>query len=683
MPGKLSAPRDWGAESDKLGMCRFRHVRDWHCHTVLAATDGARVRYLDNKNQMRFGGVMRPRHAVLFALASVVLVATSVSPLSGQTYSVLYNFGTVSTDPYNPVYTGAIAQGRDGNLYTTASAGGGYDVGAVFSMSTSGTMTLVHSFSGTDGSCPFGGLTLGTDGNFYGTTFSGGTYGVGTVFMMTPSGTITTLYNFTGGTDGYYPYAPPIQATDGNWYGTTTGGGSIGGGTVYKLTSAGVFTTLYSFDGTTHGGQPRDPLVQGTDGNLYGTTIYGGQNSIGTVFKITTAGKLTVLYSFASEGYPDSPLIQGTDGNLYGTVEAYGAFGGGAAFKITTTGKYTLLHSMNPSTDGETPFAGLIQASNGVLYGANGTSSNTSYGTLFSLTTAGVFTVVHSFDGTTGSAPQVSLIQHTNGTLYGDTYEGGTGSLAPCPGGQCGVFYSLNASLPAFAGLVSTSGKVGAKVGILGQNFSSSSVVKFGAAQATTITLTGTTFIKATVPSGATTANVTVTTSGTTLTSNKQFRVTPQITSFTPSSGVQGSSVTITGVSLTQTSKVTFGGVAAKTFTVNSDTQVTATVPSGAKTGKIVITTSGGTATSSGTFTVQPAITSFTPTSGPVGTSVTITGSGFTGATAVSFNAVIASFTFNSDSQITATVPSGATTGPIKVTTSGGSATSTTNFTVN
>ncbi len=628
---------------------------------------------------------MRPRHVLLFALASVVLVATSVFPVSAQTYSVLYNFGIVSTDPFDPVYTGAIAQGRDGNLYTTASGGGVYDVGAAFRVSTSGTVITLHSFDGTDGSNPYGGLTLGTDGNLYGTTLQAGAVGLGTIFKMTPSGTITTLYNFTGGSDGGYPYAPPIQGSDGNWYGTTTSEGVNGAGTVYKITPSGTLTTLYSFDGGTHGGQPRAPLLQATDGSFYGTTTYGGQNGYGTVFKITSAGKLTVLYNFdtTQAGYPVSPLIQGNDGNLYGTAEDYGSLGGGATFKITTTGKYTVLHNMNPATDGETPYAGLVQASNGLLYGANGTGGSGGDGVLFSLTTGGVLTSLYSFDGTTGSAPQVTLIQHTNGVLYGDTFQGGTGSLAACAPGTCGVFYSLDSNLPAFAGLVSTSGKVGSKIGILGQNFSSSSVVRFGAVQATTISVTGTTFIQALVPSGATTANVTVTTSGTTLTSNKQFRVTPQITSFTPSSGVEGSSVTITGVSLTQASKVTFGGVAAKSFTVNSDTQVTVTVPSGAKTGKIVITTSGGTATSSATFTILPSITSFSPTSGPVGTSVTVTGSGFTGATGVTFNGAAASFNLNSDSQITATVPSAATTGPISVATKGGTATSTTNFTVN
>jgi uncharacterized repeat protein (TIGR03803 family) len=624
---------------------------------------------------------MRKKLLARVAVPVLVIVATVAAKAQ---FSVLYNFGTKSGDPYQPTYAGNIAQGRDGNLYTTADNGGANSYGAVLKITTAGTLSVLYSFDWVHGATPSGGVTLGTDGNFYGTTYDGGTSSLGTVFKITSNGTLTVLYNFTGGSDGSYPYAPPIQGTDGNWYGTTSMGGTSGEGTVYKLTPAGVFTTLYQFDNT-HGGQPRDPLVQGTDGNLYGTALYGGTIGYGVIFKITTAGKLTVLYNFdnAHGGYPVSPLIQGNDGNYYGTAQDYGSGGGGVAFKITPTGTLAVLRNMNSGTDGEGPVGGLVQATDGYFYGVNGTLiSGGNSGTLFQINSTGSsFSILNSFTGPNGAGPQVTPFQHTNGVIYGDTNTGGTGNIG-CAVGSCGVFYEWSASLPAFAGLVSTSGKVGAKVGILGQNFSKSSVVTFGKAQAITVTLSGTTFITATVPSGATTASVTVTTTSGTLTSNKKFRVTPQITSFTPPSGPVGTVVTITGVSLTQASKVTFGGVAATIFTVNSDTQVTATVPSGAKTGKIAITTQGGTATSSGTFTVTPVITSFNPMSGPVGQVVTITGTSFTGATSVKFNGTSATFTVNSDSKATATVPSGATTGPITITTPGGTATSSTNFTV-
>jgi hypothetical protein len=190
------------------------------------------------------------------------------------------------------------------------------------------------------------------------------------------------------------------------------------------------------------------------------------------------------------------------------------------------------------------------------------------------------------------------------------------------------------------------------------------------------------TYLTINVPSGTTTGFVTVTEPSGTLKSNKEFRVTPQIKTVTPTSGPVGTPVTITGVSLTQTTKVTFGGVKATSFKVDSDTQVTATVPAGVKKGQIAITTLGGTATSSGTFEVTPFIKSFKPTSGPVGTLVTITGTSFHGATKVTFNSVSAKFDVETDTQVVAYVPKGATTGPIAITTPEGTGTSSTNFTV-
>src|SRR5262249_5850821 len=155
-----------------------------------------------------------------------------------------------------------------------------------------------------------GGLTLGTDGNFYGTTAQGGAHGSGTIFNITPTGTLTVLYSFTSGTDGSNPSAPPIQGTDGSWYGTTSLSGANGVGTVYKFSSPGTFTTLYAFD-STHGSEPSAPLIQGSDGNFYGTTVFGGTSGGGVVFKVTPAGVLTVLFNFdTTHGrLPRSPLI--------------------------------------------------------------------------------------------------------------------------------------------------------------------------------------------------------------------------------------------------------------------------------------------------------------------------------------------------------------------------------------
>jgi uncharacterized repeat protein (TIGR03803 family) len=534
----------------------------------------------------------------------------AVGTAHAQTYSVVYDFGMNVGDPATPVNSGMIAQGRDGSLYSSTSAGGtnpGY--GATYSITPDGSLTLLDSFGPSGGSLPNGGLTLGGDGNFYGTTYGGGNPGPGTIFQMTPSGGLTTWYNFTNGSDGEYPDAPPIEGTDGNFYGTSCSACNSGGnGAIYKITPAKKFTVLYAFDGT-HGQGPMDPLIQGTDGNFYGTTAFGGKNGLGVVFKITPAGGLTVIYNFDGThgSIPSGPLLQGSNGNFYGTTGGGGSFSGGVIFKLTPAGKYTVLHNLNLSTDGGGPVAGLVQATDGNFYGAtsqNGpgtTNCPSGCGTLFKITPSGVFSVIHSFDVTDGEIPQTTMIQHTNGVLYGTASEGGMASM--CPFSSCGVLYSVNIGAAPFVTFVGTpAAKVGKTVELLGQGLTGLSGVSFNSTPAT-FTFVSDTYITATVPNGATSGSVTVTTPGGTLTSSKTFRVTPQIKSFAPPSGVVGSEVVITGVSLTQTSKVTFGGVAAA-FTVNSDTQVTATVPTGAKTGKIVITTPGGTATSATDFTV-------------------------------------------------------------------------------
>jgi uncharacterized repeat protein (TIGR03803 family) len=269
-------------------------------------------------------------------------------------------------------------------------------------------------------------------------------------------------------------------------------------------------------------------------------------------------------------------------------------------YNITSGGSYKVLHNFAAATDGGAPQAGLVQATDGNFYGTTSTGGSLGGGTLFKVTPAGTLTVVHNFssaDASQGADPESNLTQNTNGLLYGDTYLS--------KGGALGVFFSLNIAAKPFARLTATSGLVASSVSIFGQGFSSSSVVKFDGVTAKGVVLQGTTYITVPVPTGALTGSVTVTTGSTTLTSNAIFKVLPKVKSFTPTSGPVGTSVVITGVSLTQASAVKFDGIAATTFTVNSDTQITAIVPTGAKTGKIAVTTKGGVSSSSGTFTVQ------------------------------------------------------------------------------
>jgi uncharacterized repeat protein (TIGR03803 family) len=530
----------------------------------------------------------------LFAVATLALGLIAAAA-HAQTYTDIYNFGDQSGNPQSPEYSGIVAQGRDGNLYSTSPAGGTGGLGTVFRMTAQGAVTVLYNFDGTHGNVPYGGLTLGTDGNFYGTTSAGGSSNLGVVFQITPAGVLTVLHNFVSA-DGYSAYAPPIQGTDGNFYGTAIFGGVSGYGTIYKMTPAGAVTVLHSFD-LTNGRNPYGPLVQGNDGSFYGTAFGGvGANVYGMVFKITGGGKFTILHAFdlTDGGNPYSGLVLGKDGSFYGTTSNGGTAGYGVVFKITAAGTLTVLHSFTPGTDGGSPYGGLVQASDGNFYGAGYLGGSKVHGTIYRIKPAGTFSTLINFDGATGSNPMITLLQHTTGILYGDTNTGGTHST--------GAFYSLKASLAAYAALLPTSGKVGKSVGILGQGFNGAKGVSFGGTAAK-FKISSDTFLTATLPAGATTGVVTVTFASGSLKSKQNFRVTPTIKTFNPMSGPVGTPVTITGVSLTQASKVTFGGVTTP-FTVNSDMQVTANVPTGAKTGKIAIVTPGGTATSPAVFTV-------------------------------------------------------------------------------
>jgi uncharacterized repeat protein (TIGR03803 family) len=313
----------------------------------------------------------------------------------------------------------------------------------VFKLTPAGVETLLHSFgAGTDGTLPKSNLIQASDGNFYGTTYSGGTVGAGTIFKITPAGIETVLYSFGSGTDGANPQASLIQASDGNFYGTTSGGGANNFGTVFKVTPAGVESVLYSFRAGTDGATPQASLIQASDGNFYGTTYSSGNNvgsgvSLGTVFKVTPAGVETILHSFGGEpdgAGPVASLIQTSDGNFYGTTTAGGSHGQGTVFKITPLGVETLLHSFGLPTDGAIPQAGLIKASDGNFYGTTssyGLGMGAISGTAFKITPAGDESILHSFGASAdGSTPRAGLIQASDGNFYGTTAFGGGPTIA-------------------------------------------------------------------------------------------------------------------------------------------------------------------------------------------------------------------------------------------------------------
>jgi uncharacterized repeat protein (TIGR03803 family) len=456
--------------------------------------------------------------------AAQAVTATFAAP----GFSVIDNFGINSGDPTNPIWPGIIAQGADGNLYSTTPTALGGSNGAVFNITPSGTVTVLTPFA-SDGA-PQSGLTLGTDLQFYGTTYGCSVGGDGSIFKVTSTGTLTTLYNFTGASDGKCPTAPPILGADGNFYGTATASNTSGQyGSVYRLTPLAKFTTLHDFVNT-DGASPDAPLVQTNSGNFYGVTQAGGSSggNTGNIFKLTSSGAFSVPFTFnGNNGHSSvAPLVPGIDGNLYGTAVQGGTNNLGVVFKLTPTGNITVLYNFTGNGDGALPYGGLVLASDGNFYGTTSQATATSgCGTIFRLSD-GNFQTLYTFpsDGSLGCNPQVTLVQHTNGALFGDTNKGGSTQGGVCASG-CGTFFSMNASLPAFISLLPSSGKVGSTAGILGQGFSNSSVIQFNGVTATTFTLTGTTYISATVPVGASTGLVTVTTGSTVLSSTVSFTV--------------------------------------------------------------------------------------------------------------------------------------------------------------
>lgn len=615
----------------------------------------------------------------------VLMLAATTTLVQAQTYTQLYTFPETNRNNTG-IFSQVLAQGRDANIYSTIANGGAHSGGSAYKMTPTGQFTDLYDFcalSGcADGSIPYGGLTLGFDGNFYSTTQVGGSKNAGTVFQMTPAGAVKTLYSFTNGAngDGSVPPFTLLQAQDGNFYGVAWGQYNGQYGEFFRESRSGTFTVLHQFT-YTDGANPNLP-TQGTDGNFYGTAQLGGDPTCkcGDVYKLTSSGAITVLHNFTgypNDGYiPEGILVQGADGNFYGTTYKGGAYNLGTVFSISSTGTYKVLYSFGGVTnDGRLPYTGVTQGTDGNLYGTTANGGTKNAGMIFQISTSGTVKNLYNFcdpSCTPGYYPEAPLVQHTNGKFYGTTTGNSLGG---------GVFYSLDMGLKPFVGLVNWQGKVGATVEILGQGFTGTTSVSFNGTPAT-FNNSSDTYVTATVPAGATTGVVTVTTFTATMKSNRKFLVTPQILSFDPPQGPVGTQVTINGQSLTQTKGVGFGDTKPAQFTVVSDQEVQATVPEGAKSGWVGIQTSGGIVTF-GNFLVIPGNITFSPTQGPVGTQVTIRGTTFLGATQVTFGGQPAtSWQVINDTTIKALVPQGAQTGPIAVTSSSGTGTSTGIFTV-
>ncbi len=439
-----------------------------------------------------------------FAITAVVLLASAV-PTSAQVFSVVTNFGAAASNPYfvTPV------QGRDGKLYGTTLTDNVNSAGTVFVLDVkTGSRFTLHRFDTATGSSPQGGLTLGTDGNFYGTAQFGGTANYGVLFKLTPNGTYSVLHNFAGGTDGLYPSSPPVQAADGNFYGTTGQITAFGESqsTAYQYKLSGLFTSFGDIPNTIA------PLIQAANGNLYGTTYNGG---CGSVFELSTSGALLNEYPFScgtGGSTPFGPVMQAADGNFYGTTQRGGTSDYGTVFKMDQSGLLSILYSFPGS--GPYPEDGLVEGSDGKLYGnAWGAPS-----TLFRITTGASFTLLYTLNSHDGDAVGAALLQDTTGVFYGTAYAGG----GP---GDGGTLFSLDVGLAPFIALVNRQGRVGSIAQILGQGFTGSTSVTFHGVAASSFHVLSDTYMTAVVPSGATSGPVAVTTPNSTLTSNRNFRV--------------------------------------------------------------------------------------------------------------------------------------------------------------
>jgi uncharacterized repeat protein (TIGR03803 family) len=471
---------------------------------------------------------------LLTILVAAIMLAGAAVPARAQTFNSLYSFEGVNDNEGS--WPEGLVQGTDGNLYGVTRAGGNageISSGTFYKISTSGSLKLICTFFNTgncrDAQAPEN-LVLGANGSFYGVALDGEN------FRINNKGKLKVLYT----NQNSISVAPLVLASNKDFYGVSKNSGTNDLGTVFKMTPAGKLTTLYSFCSVIQSGicldgaQPVFPLVQASDGNLYGTTSIGGNDGVnsgyGTIFKITQAGTLTTLYNFPGFTQSSSALVEGADGNFYGTTAAggsgtYGA--GGIFFRVTPNGSVTTLYNfctLNHCADGSQP-SNIILATDGNFYGIAWGGGANQQGTIFQFTPSGVLTTLHNFDGADGSGPNGggTLMQATNGTFYGTMFEGGTG-WPTCSFDCDGTIFSLDMGLGPFVETVPTYGKVKTAVKILGTDLTGATSVTFNGTE-TTFKIVSGSEITTDVPVGATTGEVKVVTPSGTLTSNVVFQV--------------------------------------------------------------------------------------------------------------------------------------------------------------
>jgi len=401
----------------------------------------------------------------LSTLFQVAVLLACTSPAALAQFSIIADFdGTAA----GALPEGNLVQAPDGNFYGEDIVGGANGTGAVFKLTPAGALTAFY--TAPSGAVTPVALTIGSDGYFYGANETGGMDGYGSVFKISPAGTLTTLYSFQNSTDGSYPVGTLVQGSDGNFYGETNQGGDVslcfnpylglsnGCGTLFRITPAGAFSVVYTFQGTTDGGFPSGGLVQGSDGNYYGLTG-------GTVFRYVPGGSVTTIATFPTTNAiaaPNGPLVEDASGNYWGTAAEGGAYGEGVVFKASAANGFQLVWTFCSDTNcagGGTPYAPLFAASDGNFYGSTFAGSDPAgcagfgCGTVFRVTPAGVLTALYSStDSNTldGVLPGSTVIQGSNGKFYTTAGHGGTGANSSlCGGDNCGIAFTLSEGLAA------------------------------------------------------------------------------------------------------------------------------------------------------------------------------------------------------------------------------------------
>lgn len=468
-----------------------------------------------------------PHRGVRTACALLIFSLATAIASEAQTYNVLARLAT--GDGLLPT---SLVQGADGDFYGVGLQGGHNAGGSIFKVTPAGTVIPLYLFCPRE-LCPDGkdpnGLVQASDGNFYGTTRSGGAANAGSIFRVTTAGAVSTLYSFCANsqfcTDGVFPEGELIQGSDGDLYGTTFIGGNHSAGTVFKITLSGVFTSLYSFcsqsPNCADGQAPTACLVQATNGMFYGTTSKGGVNTAdscgggcGTLFRISPTATFTTLYNFCSQ--PDC-----ADGSLPETslIQAtdgkiYGTTSSGVAFRISPLGgALTVLHAFTSSEGSQVQ--NLIQATDGSFYGTARSGGSSNLGTLFKMDSAGSVTVLFNFCGDAScqrSSRPSGVMQATNGLFYGTALGIGNGNV-------------FTFGFPPFVKISPAWGPVGTMLTIYGTDLSGATGVTFNGVPAT-FTIVSPGEITTSVPAGVSSGSVKVATPSATLVSNVVFHVT-------------------------------------------------------------------------------------------------------------------------------------------------------------